>query len=895
MSTIREGVEIFLRNREAASPFLIPRWTPDLESQLLVHPGSVETEPDSECWTDGEEEWAPHRWPYKAGTDPNYRDKPLKFSPAAHLSRVGSTWWNWKTRRSVAVAYDIDMEDDGHAPTTTTVTEKELEGVVTRLKELPYVSMVRSTGGQGVHVYVFFDEDDQPEAQNHNEHTQIALATLERMKVDSGYDFSQHMDVKGVILWLWADTSPKGHQGFSVIQESTESLGAAGIEEYRSTLLDSPNKPRRVKGYDDEGQPTESEVEGGGYKSYDLDDEHKDILLQLEDLDYDFIWIADYNMAHTNTRALRELYQDRAEVGRPLKGIFETTSQGHVKKPNCFITPRPGGCFQVKRFGNGIAEHASWETKDQDTWCYYNQDAPVGNVFRRFSSKTDQNKYVFEPSELEAALKALGHSLGESVKHIQSAVTVTRRKDGTFFATCKDQGHLDGWKTTKAGSSKDLPLVQKPESRQTSILEDVDKIGRFLVTPQFEPYGWSLKTNVGWVNHKGFEGVSATINQMFGRESNFVRSLMDQSPWVMTNIPFGNEYPAIKCDREWNKLAAQLAVSPATTPGPHPYWDMVYDHLGESLDSATRRTKWCQEWGITSGGDYLRYWMASLIQFPFQPLPYLFFYGPQNSGKSMFHESASMLFTAGSIQSATGALTNVQGFNYELANAVLGFIEEKDLSVVREGAYSRMKEMVTAKTLTVTKKGETPYSQPNTTKLVHMSNSPRSCPMDDGDTRITAFAVAILKQLIPKELLDEHLIKEASNFIRTLLTIHIPTSHDRLRVPMLASQDKYDLESMNQEPWEAFAAETLYRCEGREVKFADFYDAYVTDCTINHRPIEKLKALLQLMRNRGDKYTIGIGKNKTMFIANVSVDPKIYPLGVKLILNKKGRLVQCTG
>ena len=158
MSTIRKGIETFLQNRKDHSPFLIPLWSTDLESQFLVHPGSVEVQEGAKCWTDGEEEWAAHRWPYKAGSDPYYKDKPLKFNPASHISRVGSTWWNWKTKRSVAVAFDIDMEDDGHASTTNTVTEKQLDGVVGRLKEIPYVTIIRSTVGKGDHFYVFFRE-----------------------------------------------------------------------------------------------------------------------------------------------------------------------------------------------------------------------------------------------------------------------------------------------------------------------------------------------------------------------------------------------------------------------------------------------------------------------------------------------------------------------------------------------------------------------------------------------------------------------------------------------------------------------------------------------------------------------------------------------------------------
>jgi hypothetical protein len=67
--------------------------------------------------------------------------------------------------------------------------------------------------------------------------------------------------------------------------------------------------------------------------------------------------------------------------------------------------------------------------------------------------------------------------------------------------------------------------------------------------------------------------------------------------------------------------------------------------------------------------DYLLYWIACMLRDPFEPLPYLFFYGDQNSGKSIFHEAVSLLMTKG-VAAADRALTNANDFNGELANAV---------------------------------------------------------------------------------------------------------------------------------------------------------------------------------------------------------------------------------
>jgi hypothetical protein len=894
------------------SPYLIPKWSVDLESQFIVHPGEEAIEDGEDAWTDGSETWAPHRWPYKAANDPQYRDRPLLFNPAAHIDRIGSTWWNWVTKRSVAASFDIDMEGDGHAATTTTVTETELEAIVERLKLLPYVTLVRSTGGKGVHVYVFFDEKDQPEAANHNEHTRVSLATLVKMSKDACYDFAQHMDAKGVILWFWASSSGPNHSGFNLIHEATESIGAAAIQPYMETKLIGPNRAAKIHGFDDDGNPVTTQSDGEGYKVCDLDDEHKSILKELENFDYDFRWIGEFNMAHTNTRAIAELFEKRAAEGRPLKGIFKTTSVGHVKKPNCFITPRPGGVFQVKRFGNGIGEHPSWNIRGQDTWCYLNEEPSVDGVLDRMCSKRpDKHKFTFEPLELEAALQALGHTLGESVSHLSGAVEVTRRKDGTYYATSKDTG-APGWKTTKSGQKRELPIVQKVVKRAKNLLEDADKKFRNLITPQKKPYGWALLTEEGWINYPSFEKIAASVKQIFGRDTEDAKAMMDQNPWTIVHVPFGPEYPSnddlpgdqeVKTGRAWNKHAPQLAIQPSDVAGPHPHWDMIYDHLGKSLDEAVRTTEWCQKWGFATGADYLRAWMSSLILFPFQPLPYLFFYGDQNTGKSIFWESAAYLFTKGSVESASGALTNNQGFNFEIANAVIGYVEEKDLSAVKGGAYARMKEWVTGLWLTVTEKGETPFSQPNTLKLVQMANRPTSCPMEDGDSRITAIAVSSIppKDMVPRALMGDFLKEEAPFFLRTLLTTVLPTSHDRLRVPMLKNKDKADLETMNQEPWEECAEEHLCRMPGHVVKFSDFYKIYKEHCNslVGVEPV-KSRALLQMVRNRSGKFILGT-QNNQMCIGNMALSAVVQEKPERFMkpkkpytLNKGGGLVKCT-
>src|SRR5690606_36784519 len=109
-----------------------------------------------------------------------------------------------------------------------------------------------------------------------------------------------------------------------------------------------------------------------------------------------------------------------------------------------------------------------------------------------------------------------------------------------------------------------------------------------------------------------------------------------QRPWVLVIKPFQPEYPG---DREWNRDAPRFKVQPSTSDNLHyPTWQSMLNHIGKSLDEHVRRTTWAQRNGITTGADYLKCWIASMIQYPQEPLPYLFIYGAkQATGKSTFH------------------------------------------------------------------------------------------------------------------------------------------------------------------------------------------------------------------------------------------------------------------
>lgn len=346
--SVRAGIQHLLNSRVDDSTFLISKYHPGLETQILVHEGLIDSEAGNRSWTDGKQTWSDARWPYKANSEPHYSDKTLTYDPGTHVKFVGTTWWDFENKQSIAIGLDIDTEE-GHAVSTTTVTPEKLEEIIEMLKRLPYVTLVHSKSGQGIHIYVFFKEDDLPVAENHNVHKTHAIAVLAKMCKDMDYDLGQHVDAKGSVFWLWADKIGKG--GFDLIRDAQENIGASDLKGY----------------YAPEIPPTGTVSD---YRTICLDETHKEILKALEDQPFESVWVKEHNMLQTHTVALKQVHKAWG-----LAGDFETLSNGKDTKVNCYITPRAGGVFKVTRYSDGVAEHDSWEHADK-TFCFFNQERP---------------------------------------------------------------------------------------------------------------------------------------------------------------------------------------------------------------------------------------------------------------------------------------------------------------------------------------------------------------------------------------------------------------------------------------------------------------------------------------------------------------------------------------
>jgi len=282
-----------------------------------------------------------------------------------------------------------------------------------------------------------------------------------------------------------------------------------------------------------------------------------------------------------------------------------------------------------------------------------------------------------------------------------------------------------------------------------------------------------------------------------------------------------------------------------------------------------------------------------MIRFPFDPLPYLFFYGPENSGKSIFHEAIALLITQGCV-SADRALTNHNDFNGELANAILAYVEETDVTTAGASARNKMKDWVTSPVLWIRRMRTDAYPQPNTLHWCQMNNSQDACLVSPGDTRITMMYVPdLVGEEIPKlgpNGLLARLDNEASHFMRYLMDMTIPEPEGRLHIPMIVTEAKKKAEASRRDSLTEFLDECTKYCPGHLIAFSEFFDRFQTWLP----PEEKLVWNSRRAISRKLPSDIVQGKwgaQSQKHLGNISWDKNAEPVSKPLIV-VKGRLKQ---
>ena len=831
MPLVSEALYNFLQARKTpANADLVERCSINMEVQVNVI--AADGEPvagRNSTWSNGSDTWHSIRIPKNAATDPTWEDYKIGYPFDLYAEGIGMTGWDWKARRSRHFGYDFDALT-GHARGIG-IEDKELKKVKEAACALPYVEVRRSTGGKVIHLYVYLDDAGVPTA-NHTEHAALSRCILGMMSAECGFDFASAIDACGHVMWIWHRKMSTENRGLEIIKPATQRLSEADLpKNWRSHIEVVKRQRSKIKVNEiaeDDQDPFEALA--SSRKIVPLDDSHKAQIEALMRSGHTTLWVADHHLLQTHTTALKGLMEDRE---LKLAGIFKTLSEGRDPgTPNCFLFPLPNGAWHVYRFSPGIAEADTW-TQDGQGWttCYFNRYPDLAAACTLFGGvEREQGGYVF--SSADSAVKA-AKTLGEDLTLPNVGdrkVTLKPHKDGRLVVEIerkKDEKPLEGWEDKKSKYVKIFKVQTDPKEDDELDFNEFDNILRAVESAAVEHGGWVLKNpKKEWVRQPA-SNVKMVL-QSLGHAKSEAEEIMGAAVargWRLVNLPFREEYPG---GRQWNLDAAQFRYKPAELADDeapvHPHWDMIFDHIGHELTPVLRELPWAIEANIRTGADYLRRWVACAFRDPFQPLPYLFFFGPEDSGKSIFYESLQGLVTKGVVK-AERSLTSE--FNHELAGAVICAVEEVDIAKA-PGAYAKIKEYSTGRTILIRQMRQNCFAQPNATHWVQTANRRENCPVFPGDTRITAIYVGDLlkEQKIAKPKLEPLLAQEAPHFLHTLMHLELPPMLDRLRLPVVSTGSKQQAEVDNQTCLEQFISECCDQQPAAKTPFPEFFDRF---------------------------------------------------------------------
>lgn len=832
---------------EAIKTFLMQRTYEDLasiynqEMEVQVNVGACGGERYEDTyegrtwhgWTDGIDIWKSIRIPRNANTPHATYDftKVMSYDLAKYAEGIGMTGWNFVQKVSRWVAFDFDAitgHSDKHIRKLNDTDLAEVESVLCGVE---WVTLRKSTSGKGLHMYVFLP--DVPTA-THTEHAALARSILGLLSAQTGFDFQTKVDICGGNMWVWHKKTGNT-DGLKLIKKGSVFTNIPS--NWREHIPVTTGQRARVlpEFVEKEQDNLISLFEqlSGQRSKVPLDQGHKKLMEWLNNHNCRWWWDADNNMLVAHTYDLK-----RAHSELQLIGVFETMSKGTASgnDHNCFLYPIKSGGWVVRRFSLGTTEARTW-SQDSNGWttCYYNVN-PNLSMAAAFCGGLEDSKGNFIFSTAESAKQAasmIGFQLDLPVYMVNREIKLRIGQDGRLVIevekeTKDDAKDMDGWLNNKDRFWSRIVSIKKQGPYEPEIGNFDDQV-RHLVTINDENFGWVVCSDGAW-RHEPLKHVEAYL-QSLGSKSKDVDRIIGSGvhkPWTIVNRPFQPEYPG---NREWNRHSAKLAFAPVSHDElSFPMWTRVLKHCGSSLDESVKNHPWCKANGIINGADYLLHWIARVVQCPTEPLPYLFFFGPQNSGKSIFHEAIATLISNG-LQNAGLALDNQGGFNAEIENAVVCYVEEKNFNRNRI-AYNRIKEWVTAQMVTIHRKGSTPYTIQNTTHWIQCANHREYCPIFPGDERITVIYVPPIpdEEIVAKRDLLCALVKEGPEFITHLLRLEIVKPNDRLVLPVITTRDKEDAIVENKDPLEQFISHKCYNVPGKYVMYSTFFDEFVKYC-----------------------------------------------------------------
>lgn len=886
--TVTEGIVAFLKARREEHPGkdLLDRVLEhgcNLEIQINVAAGDSEPVAGKRAtWDTGTYQYWNLRIPHNAFDEPEFKDYKLSWPLELHAEGIGSTGWHWKKQVSLWAGFDFDAIT-GHAKGVG-ITKEDLAEVQRAAENLPYTEVRRSTGGKGIHLYTLLDAI--PTA-NHTEHAALARCILGMMSAETGFDFSRQIDCCGSVMWFWHRKLTMEAGGLSLLKPAKKTLTIDDLPSNWRDHVEVVSRRRakvRISGINAEEEDPFDQL-ASARRTVPLDEVHKDIIDELARSGFSTVWVQDHHLLQTHTCAIQRLTEDEESAAKlGLKGFFITNSRGsNPTQPNCFAFPLSHGAWKVYRFGQGVNEDVTWQ-QDGEGWttCLFNHDPDFVTTARAKGGAEVADGKGYQFDTVRHAIE-VARSLGSPDIHITDDKFLFREavlrpnKDGRLVMRVnkeKDEPKPgEGWTKARGGFWEKVIDVRTEKNEDDQGAADYDDRLRRLKTPTGDLAGWLIRDiNTEW-NRCSASDCKMWLQQRGhakGEAEVLLGGCIDK-PWKIVSVPFQDEYPG---DREWNFNAPQYAYDPIQLKhgehARHPHWDKILHHCFCDLDTEIKSLAWAQEANIRTGAEYGLAWIACCFRDPFEPLPFLFFFGGQDCGKSTFHEALAVLATGG-IVSAQMSLTNQSGFNGELANAVIAYIEEQDIAQ-STCAYARMKEWLTAKQLWIRRMRTDAYSQPNILHMVMMANDQKNCPVFPGDTRITVIEVPDLLpgQDIPKSLLFGELVAEAPHFMHSLLNFQLPKVQSRMRLPVIDTYKKQMSEDLQRTLLEVFIKEKCFPSSGGKILFAEFYTKFIEWLDTEERyQWSKIK----VSRGMPSDTPVGAGTDNKRFVGNLLLVP----------------------
>lgn len=859
-----EAITNFLKTTN--SPHLAKLYTPEMEVQVNVAPDGGTRVNDiykGRHWVGWKGQdgtfWKSFRIPLNADSMPQYTDRDIKFNLTDHVDGIGMTGWNWVQRESLWVGFDFDSIANHKAG----LTQDALDNLLNILLNLDYTTIVKSTSGKGYHVYIHFSRPVKTE--NHTYHAALAKSILNYLIMDTGHNFKADVDVCGGVLWVY-HRKQEGTDGLSLIKEGT----TFDVTKIPSNWLDyvevTSKKQKKTTLRQDMSELAASQ------NQVVLDPEHNALLKWFtEKAQRDYWWDNDHNMLVCHTLDLAQAHADLH-----LRGIFYTASSGSTTQ-NCFCFPMQSGSWVVRRHGKNVKEHTYW-TIDANGWtrCMYNISAEVEPAARTNKGiRNAKNEYIFAShKDCLIALKQMDLTIQYSLEWLTIAGGPDREskikvKGDVLILSIKQlyptEIQPDGFLLNKEYWEI---IIDLPKNKKE--LSTPDNLIRHTISNGSEA-GWFIKTQNSWISQSRANVYTVLIAQE-DYERCDIEGLVGKcilTPWKLVNYPFLDEYPG---GREWNKDAASFKIAPVS--GSCSTWLSILQHCGKNLTDSVKNHSWCMENGINDGGEYLLCWLASMIQAPEQPLPYLCFFGEQNTGKSTLHEAINAFLLKKGYARADHALTNPSGFNSEIANAVLCVVEETDLRINKEAA-NRIKDWVTGKTISIRMMYRNTYDICNTTHWMQCTNDLNYCMVLPGDTRIVVVKVDRPNEEIPKQRLFDALEKEASAFLHLLQNIELPKSPTRLAIPVISTFEKSEVENSNRNLLELFVKERCYQRKGAYIDFEEFYVSFLDWIPPNERGTWSKNKISRSLPKTGLLCKGKHGADNKTILGNISLDPDV--------------------